>query len=154
MISRRRFLELGGVAGVAATSRPLLAVAGSREPANHSLPPSVARLKSRKNEANPITREERQGRQERARQLMRENGLNAIVLMEGTSLTYFSGIRWWGGERLLRWCCQPKKRRSMCVQHLKKAGPESRSRTRRTANIQTCASGRKTKTPMSALPRD
>jgi Xaa-Pro dipeptidase len=100
MISRRRFLELGGVAGVAATSRPLLAVAGSREPANHSLPPSVARLKSRKNEANPITREERQGRQERARQLMRENGLNAIVLMEGTSLTYFSGIRWWGGERL------------------------------------------------------
>src|SRR6185369_14094106 len=28
------------------------------------------------------------------------NGLEAILLMEGTSLTYFSGIRWWGGERL------------------------------------------------------
>jgi len=100
MISRRRFLELGGVAGVAATSRPLIAVAGSREPANPLLPPSVARLKSRKGEANPITRDERQARQERARELMRENALNAIVLMEGTSLTYFSGIRWWGGERL------------------------------------------------------
>jgi Xaa-Pro dipeptidase len=100
MISRRRFLELGGVAGVAATSRPLIAVAGSREPANGSLPPSIARLKSRKNEANPITREERQARQERARELMRENALNAIVLMEGTSLMYFTGIRWWGGERL------------------------------------------------------
>ena len=100
MISRRRFLEVGSVVGVAATSRPLLAAAGSRESANHSLPPSVACLKSRKSEASPITREERQARQERARQLMRENALNAIVLMEGTSLTYFSGIRWRGGERL------------------------------------------------------
>ncbi|MGB0105443.1 MAG: Xaa-Pro peptidase family protein, partial [Candidatus Sulfotelmatobacter sp.] len=29
-----------------------------------------------------------------------ENGLDGIVLMEGTSLRYFTGIRWWGGERL------------------------------------------------------
>jgi Xaa-Pro dipeptidase len=57
-------------------------------------------LQSRKSEAVPITREERQGRQERARKLMSENSLDAIVLMEGTSLKYFTGIRWWGGERL------------------------------------------------------
>jgi Xaa-Pro dipeptidase len=56
-------------------------------------------LKSRKNEATPITKEERHGRQERARKLMTENGLDSIILMEGTSLRYFSGIRWWGGER-------------------------------------------------------
>ncbi len=31
---------------------------------------------------------------------MSENSLDAIVLMEGTSLRYFTGIRWWGGERL------------------------------------------------------
>ncbi len=31
---------------------------------------------------------------------MAENSLDAIVLMEGTSLRYFAGIRWWGGERL------------------------------------------------------
>ena len=30
---------------------------------------------------------------------MSENSLDAIVLMEGTSLRYFTGIRWWGGER-------------------------------------------------------
>jgi Xaa-Pro dipeptidase len=59
----------------------------------------LAQLKSRKSEAAPITREERQQRQERARQLMNENSLDAIILMEGTSLRYFSGIRWWGGER-------------------------------------------------------
>ncbi len=31
---------------------------------------------------------------------MRESDLAAIVLTEGTSLRYFTGIRWWGGERL------------------------------------------------------
>ncbi len=98
MISRRRFLELsGGVAGIAA-SQPRLAAAIA--PDDDSLPPSIASLKSRKGEATPITREERQARQEHARQLMTENALDAIVLMEGTSLRYFTGIRWWGGERL------------------------------------------------------
>ena len=31
---------------------------------------------------------------------MSDNALDAIVLMEGASLRYFTGIRWWGGERL------------------------------------------------------
>jgi len=96
MISRRRFLEVGGVtAGLAAASRSM-AAAGSDDAA---LPPSLAQLKSRKSEATPITKDERHGRQERARQLMSENTLDAIVLMEGTSLRYFTGVRWWGGER-------------------------------------------------------
>ena len=99
MISRRRFLEVGGVtAGMAMASRSL---GGCERQTRYdaSLPPSIAQLKSRKAEATPITREERQARQERARQLMTENGLDAILLMEGTSLRYFTGIRWWGGER-------------------------------------------------------
>jgi Xaa-Pro dipeptidase len=67
--------------------------------ADDSLPPSLAKLQSRKNEAKPITREERHERQEKARRLMAGKSLDAIVLMEGTSLRYFTGIRWWGGER-------------------------------------------------------
>jgi Xaa-Pro dipeptidase len=51
-------------------------------------------------QAKPITLEEHRTRQERARQLMRDSNLSAIVLTEGTSLNYFTGIRWWGGERL------------------------------------------------------
>jgi Xaa-Pro dipeptidase len=99
MISRRRFIEVGGLtAAIAATSHSLPATALSGD--QTSLPPSLANLKSRKNEATPITREERQQRQERARQLMSESGLDAIVLMEGTSLQYFTGVDWWGGERL------------------------------------------------------
>lgn len=96
MISRRRFLAIGGVSAGALVT-PSLALGASDDT---SLPPSIARLKSRKTEAQPITREERQGRQEQARKLMVEKGLDAIVLMEGTSLRYFTGIRWWGGERL------------------------------------------------------
>jgi Xaa-Pro dipeptidase len=98
MISRRRFLEVGGVTAGGALASPTLATAIAGDEA--SLPSSLARLQSRKNEAKPITVEERHERQERARRLMTENGLDAIVLMEGTSLKYFSGIRWWGGERM------------------------------------------------------
>src|SRR5579864_2895426 len=99
MISRRRFLEVSGVtAGIAVASRSRVNAAAA-EDADASLPPSLAKLKSRKPEATPITREERQQRQERARQLMSEDALDAILLMEGTSLRYFTGIRWWGGER-------------------------------------------------------
>ena len=118
MISRRKFLEIGGVAagavaasgGVAAsdfsaapdgrtaTAMAHASTAESRD--NESFPAAIAQLKSRKDEATPISREEREQRQERARQLMLENGLGAILLMEGTSLKYFTGIRWWGGERM------------------------------------------------------
>jgi len=51
-------------------------------------------------EAKPITAEERAQRLEKARQLMRGNNLSAIMLTQGTSLVYFTGIQWWGGERL------------------------------------------------------
>jgi len=98
MVSRRRFLELGGItAGAAWSAR---ALAGSADDsADSALPPSIARLQSRKAEAKPITLDERRERQERARKLMTDNSIEAIILMEGTSLRYFTGIRWWGGER-------------------------------------------------------
>jgi len=32
--------------------------------------------------------------------LLAENAIDAMLLMSGTSLNYFTGIRWWGGERL------------------------------------------------------
>lgn len=65
-----------------------------------ALPPSIATLKSMKDQVRPIRPEERLARQEKARSLMEANELDAILLMEGTSLNYFTGIRWWGGERL------------------------------------------------------
>jgi Xaa-Pro dipeptidase len=96
MISRRHFVQFGTLAAAALPSVSLMA---ADQPCA-LLPPSIANLKSMKNEATPITNEERLARQERARRLMTKERIDAIVLMEGTSLNYFSGIRWWGGERL------------------------------------------------------
>jgi Xaa-Pro dipeptidase len=101
MVSRRRFLEVAGVSTVGALS-PLaaLGLVQNEKSAESSTPPSLVQLKSRKGEATPITRQERSARLERARQLMSENAIDAMVLMSGTSLNYFTGIRWWGGERM------------------------------------------------------
>jgi Xaa-Pro aminopeptidase len=75
---------------------------GQAPPTNASptLPPSIAALKSMRDQAVPITKDERGARQAKARELMAANHLDAILLMEGISLTYFSGIHWWGGERM------------------------------------------------------
>src|SRR5215469_5695605 len=95
MFSRRRFLQLGTVAAGAGLS---FAQSGSDHSCSH-LPNSITSLKSLKDQAKPITVGERRDRQERARDLMRANGIDAILLMEGTSVAYFTGIHWWGGER-------------------------------------------------------
>ena len=64
------------------------------------LPPSIAALKSMRGLAKPITNSERERRLERARQLMREYKIDALFLAGGTSLNYFTGVRWGNSERL------------------------------------------------------
>ena len=97
ILSRRRFLQTSSlVAGVGAAF-PALAQGSEND---KSPPPAIAALRTLRGEAKPITVEERAQRQERARQLMRDNNLSAILLPQSTSLTYFTGIRWEGGERL------------------------------------------------------
>ena len=96
MISRRRFVQIGSMSGAVLGVAALAAA----EEAPSPLPPSIAALKSMKDQAKSITVEERRARQEKARHLMESNRIDALLLMEGTSLDYFTGIRWWGGERL------------------------------------------------------
>ena len=100
MKSRRAFLQT--TCGLAATTLlPSTSFASTVADTNSALlPPAIAKLRSMKEQARPITREERHERQEKARRLMEANDLHAILLMEGTSLNYFTGIRWWGGERM------------------------------------------------------
>jgi Xaa-Pro dipeptidase len=97
MVSRRRFLKTGSLAAGVSLALPTLAQPAESD---RPLPPVIAGLQTLRGEATPITVEERAERQERARQLMRENNLSAILLAPGTSLNYFTGIRWEGGERL------------------------------------------------------
>ena len=102
MISRRHFLGTSSLAAAGAalttTSCAPEAAAGGQDA--QTLPPSIARLTSRAGEAEPITTAERSARVEKARRLMREQGMSALALTGGTSMVYFTGIQWGGGERL------------------------------------------------------
>ena len=112
MFSRRRFLQAGTL--TAGASFAAFPPSLSAEEACAPLPPSIARLKSMRDQARPITVEERTARQEKAKQLMRANHLDGLLLMEGTSLRYFTGVDWWGGERLFT-VVLTAKGRALCV---------------------------------------
>ena len=105
MPTRRRFLSHAGA--VALASRAVCGLAqdeaGSVNGAGPALPAAMLALESRKAEAVPISLAEREQRLERARQLMRDNRLQALVICTGTSLRYFTGLRWGQSERFFAW---------------------------------------------------
>jgi len=63
-------------------------------------PSTAAALPNRRKEAKTITVAERQRRIARAQQLIVENKLNAVAVAGGTTLQYFSGVRWGTSERM------------------------------------------------------
>jgi Xaa-Pro dipeptidase len=88
-VSRRRLLlGTGALALMPCLPAPLLAE------------PDTSDLRNITLDAVPITGAEREGRIERARQLMREHGIDAILIEPGASLIYFTGVQWWRSERL------------------------------------------------------
>jgi Xaa-Pro dipeptidase len=48
----------------------------------------------------PISREERAARLVRARSLMQQHGIGAVLVESGPSLDYYTGVQWWRSERL------------------------------------------------------
>ena len=108
MVNRRSFVKMGSLAAGAsfatACSSEAPAVAQPDAPATSGpatpLPPSIAALTSMKEQASPITADERRGRIEKARRLMAERKIDALMLTGGTSLVYFSGMHWGLSERL------------------------------------------------------
>jgi Xaa-Pro aminopeptidase len=101
MFTRRSFFWSSAAALVASRTVPAFAQGAA-------LPPSLAALTSMRAQAKPITNQERRARIEKARQLMAEHKINAMMLTQGTSLVYFTNIRWGGGERLTA-CIVPAK---------------------------------------------
>ena len=105
MNSRRRFLW-SAAAALAASRVPR--VFAREAQAAGALPPSLAALTSMRGLAKPITNEERRVRIEKARRLMAQHRIDALMLTQGTSLLYYTNIRWGGGERLTA-CIIPAK---------------------------------------------
>ncbi len=98
MWSRRRFLGLGaltaGAAVTAGCATEKAAVNGEKTPA------SIAALEPHPETPVPISVDERRARVEKARRLMSEHGIDALLMTGGTSLVYFTGVRWGLSERL------------------------------------------------------
>ncbi len=96
-VSRRGFLGAGAAAAAGAS----ISFAQSEPKQAGSLPPAIAALPNLSGQARPFTNAERQARIERARALMAENKIDAIVLANSTSSSmYFANLRMGGGERL------------------------------------------------------
>jgi Xaa-Pro dipeptidase len=97
-LTRRSFLSLPVAAGLTAHLQ-----ADSPETvqaSNDALPAPIAALTSMKGRETPITSDERRARIEKARRLMAEQKIDALMLCSGTSLAYFTNMRWSGAERL------------------------------------------------------
>ena len=97
----RRQLFIGAAAASALALTPAARVAEASEPG--ALPQALAGLKPLGERVHPITADEFHERMLRAQKLMAESSpkYDALFVAPGTSLYYFTGIRWGGSERLL-----------------------------------------------------
>ena len=95
-ITRRTFLASSAVAAISARQLPAQGPASSPHASA-----AIAALPNLSGQARPFTNAEREARIERARELMQQNKIDAIVLANSTSSSvYFANLRLFGGERL------------------------------------------------------
>ena len=88
MMHRRQFLGTAAIGGLAATlAAPVLAA-------------DTAALPNLASKAAPIGKAERMARIAKAKELMRANDIGALLIEPGSSLIYFTGVRWSRSERL------------------------------------------------------
>ncbi len=100
-IDRRRFVRTSAVAGLGVALTSPSAVTALQDPVARTppAPRALPSLQPLPGTAIPISADERRGRIERARRLMAEHGMSAIVLEPGTSMSYYAGVRWGLSER-------------------------------------------------------
>ncbi len=84
---RRHFMAMAGAAAVIPST-------------TYSARAKAPGLSSMAAQAVPISTAEREARIAGAQQLMRQQGLSAILVEPGSSLVYFTGVRWSRSERL------------------------------------------------------
>src|SRR5690349_12421863 len=96
---RRDFLRLSAAA---AGFSLLGAVASetSAEPLPQNQPEAIRQLRRMTDGVTPISANERQARIEKARRLMRDNRMDAMYIEPGTSMLYYTGMRWGTSERM------------------------------------------------------
>lgn len=99
-MKRRNFLaRSAALAGAAATSGAFASTLEAQQQPAEMLPEAIRNLKPMTPAPVAITDAERLARIEKARRLMRENGMSAMFLEPGTSMTYYTGVQWGLSER-------------------------------------------------------
>ena len=80
--------------------RLFLATSAAAAFAQSAVPDSIKNLRSMMDGVQPISDDERRARVEKARRLMREQKIGAVVFEGGASMFYFTGVRWTAGDPL------------------------------------------------------
>ncbi|MBS3819550.1 aminopeptidase P family protein [bacterium] len=93
-LKRRNFIKTGAWAAGAS----LFSFACS--PLKKEKQDPISRLQPMTDDVVPISDEERINRMEKARSLMRKNGIDALYMEPGSSMFYFTGAQWWKSERM------------------------------------------------------
>jgi len=104
MTTRRTFIGTTAAAIAATAARADRADAQPLPDASlqqGTTPPAIAALRPMTAGVKPITVNERKARIDKATQLMKQQNMGAIMLTGGTSLEYFTNIRWGLSERML-----------------------------------------------------
>lgn len=119
--SRRSFLGTSTLA-VAATACGVSGGQSQNVAAQEGdLPGPIAALTSMADQATPISNDERRARLDRARELMRNEKIDAVILPGGTSLRYFTGLQWGISERLLALVLPAKGKPFLVTPHFEEA---------------------------------
>lgn len=100
--SRRRFLQATAVGAAAVPAMMLGGTAlAAQEATDLKLPPSIMALQPVTSKIVPITDDERRARLAKAQRLMAENKMDAVFMDGGTTISYFTGMRFGNSERLM-----------------------------------------------------
>jgi len=104
-MNRRSFLKVSaGAAGTALASGEMFA--------SHQGGPigqkASTGLKPMTGGIVPIGDPERNARIDKARRLMTEGGIGAVIMEGGSSLEYFTSVSWWNSERVFVWILPAK----------------------------------------------
>ena len=107
-MNRRAFVRWSAAAGLGASAAacssgtPAGGAAAAPPPApSDAVPASIAALKPMTDGIVPISDAERTARMDKARKLMAGNRIDALLLEPGSSLYYFTGMKWGLSERPL-----------------------------------------------------
>ncbi|HEY6046418.1 MAG TPA: aminopeptidase P family N-terminal domain-containing protein, partial [Pyrinomonadaceae bacterium] len=98
---RRDFLRASGLAAATLLGgRLALAHTDEADPVQQDAPDNIQRLRRMTAGIVPITDDERRSRIAKAQRLMGQHKIDAIYIESGSSMFYFTGVRWGLSERM------------------------------------------------------